>query len=367
MTRLDRYVLREALLPFMAGVVGFVAVILINTIINSTSAILTQNVSVWVILRWLCYRVPIVMTFALPVGCMLGTSLLVVRMGRDNELAPWRLGGVSLRRIFRPLLWAGLLVSLLALLNSEYLAPKFRTKAARLLIDHSLMGPGSAVKPDLPFRAGDDSFVHVGRVDLQREEMYFVLIYQLREGRPVETLCAQKAVKREGRWELRDGQRNTFDAAGHLLRSAPFQSEPVEFAADLAEIWEDVTEPEHLPASELRRRLRQYEAVGDKLNAVEARYYLHAKYAVALTSFVFVLLAAPVSLPFARPRSNPMAGLLVTVVVIFFCNGTINWAKAICIGGPEPWLPPPLAAWLHVLVFGGLGALLLRKVDWFEG
>jgi len=153
MTRLDRYVLREALLPFMAGVVGFVAVILINTIINSTSAILTQNVSVWVILRWLCYRVPIVMTFALPVGCMLGTSLLVVRMGRDNELAPWRLGGVSLRRIFRPLLWAGLLVSLLALLNSEYLAPKFRTKAARLLIDHSLMGTGSAVKPDLPFRA----------------------------------------------------------------------------------------------------------------------------------------------------------------------------------------------------------------------
>jgi len=367
MTRLDRYVLREVFLPFLAGVVGFVGVILVNTIVNSTSAILAQDVSIWVIVRWLCYRVPIVMTFALPVGCMLGTSLLVVRMGRDNELTPWRLGGVSLRRIFRPLLWGGSAISILALINSEYIAPKYRTKAARILIDNSLMGPGSAVKPDLPFRAGDDSFVHVGRVDLQRNEMYFVLIYQLREGRPVSTLCAQKAVQRDGRWELRDGQRNTFDEAGHLISTTPFQSEPVEFAPDLAEIWEDVTEPEHLPAGELYRRLQQYEAIGDKLNAVEARYYLHAKFAIALTSFVFVLLAAPVSLPFARPRSNPMAGLLVTVVVIFFCNGTINWAKAICIGAPEPWLPPAVAAWLHVVLFGTIGAVLLQKSDWFEG
>ena len=366
MTRLDRYLLREALLPFCAGVAGFVGVILVNTIVNSTTALLTQNVAMLVVLKWLCYRIPIVLIYALPVGCMLGTSLLIVRLGRDNELTPWRMGGVSFQRLFRPLLLAGLVVSALALYNSEFVAPKYRTKAARLLIDHSLMGPGAAVKPDLPFRAGDDSFVHVGRVDLQREEMYFVLIYQLREGRPVETLCAQRAVKRNGRWELRDGQRNTFDSAGHLTGTEPFQSMPVTFAADLAEIWEDVTEPEHLPARELLRRLRQYRAVGDRTNAVEASYYLNAKFSIALTSFVFVLLAAPASLAFARPRANPMAGLLVTVVVIFFCNGTINWAKAICIGGPEPWLSPPLAAWLHVFLFGGLGWLLLRRVDWLE-
>lgn len=367
MTRLDRYLLREGLLPFIAGVIGFVGVILVNTIVNSTSAILAQNVSPWIIVRWLGCRVPLIMSFALPVGAMLGTSLLVVRMGRDNEMTPWRMGGVSLRRLFRPLLFAGLGISLLSFLNGEFVAPRYRVKAARILIDHSLMGPGAAVKPDLPFRAGDDSFVHVGRVDLPREEMHFVLIYQLREGRPVTALCARQAVKRDGRWELRDGQRNTFDAAGHLTATEPFQSLPVSFAPDLAEIWEDVTEPEHLPVGELVRRLAQYEAIGDRLNAVQARYYLHAKFALALTSLVFVLLAAPLSLPFARPRANPMAGLLVTVVVVFFCNGTINWARAVCLGPPDPWLAPALAAWLHVLIFGGLGLVLLRRVEWTGG
>ncbi len=148
MTRLDRYVLREALLPFMAGVVGFVG----------------RHPDQYHHQQYLRHPDPERLGLGDPAVAVLPRAdrddLCPPRRLHARDLAAGRAHGSRQRagavaagrrlapRIFRPLLWAGLLVSLLALLNSEYLAPKFRTKAARLLIDHSLMGPGSAVKPD---------------------------------------------------------------------------------------------------------------------------------------------------------------------------------------------------------------------------
>ncbi len=363
MRLLDRQVARELVAPFMAGVLVFIGVILVNTIVNNGPALFALNPPWRVVLRWLALRVPIILTYALPVGCMLATSLVVIRQGRDSEITAWRMGGVAVRRIFGPFYLAGLAVSALAIINNEFVAPRYSTRANEVLIEQILQGPGAGVKTDMPFRSGEETVAHVGRVDLQREEMYFVLVYRLREGRPIEAICAQRAVRQGGRWKLLNGQHNWFDTDGRLSRSERFDEAPVTFAANIAELWEDQDEPEQATAAELIRRMRLYQSVGDKVNALRMSYFLNAKFSIPLTCLVFTLLAAPLSLRFAGRGWHPMAGVLVTIGVVFFCNGTINWAKAIALSGPAPWIPPVPAAWLHVVVFGGLAAVLARQVE----
>ncbi|MCC7493862.1 MAG: LptF/LptG family permease [Fimbriimonadaceae bacterium] len=364
MKRIDRYLLRELLPPFAAGSLIFIAVILVNTIVLNSAAIFSLKPPASVILRWLLFRVPIILTFALPVGCLLATSLVVSRLNRDYELLACRLGGVSTWRLFRPLYLFGLAISALSLANNEYGAPYFRTKANEVLVQQIVRMPGAWVKSDMPFRAGDSSVAHVGRVDLKKQELYFVLIYQFRGGRPREAICAPLAVREGHGWVLRDGQHNWFDERGRLLRTERFARQAVQFDPNLATMWDDETEPEHLAAHELARRYRLYHAAGDRPAANRMLYFYNTKFAVPLTCLIFVLLAAPLSLRFTTPgKGNPLSGLSITIAVVFFCNGTINWAKVITLASPDPWLPPIPAAWLHVLVFGLLGLHLARRLQ----
>ena len=363
MKQLDRYLLHEVAAPFAAGTLVFVAVILVNTIVANTAAIFALHPSTLTVLKWLALRIPIILTIALPVGCMLATSLVVIRLGRDQEITALRMGGVSVRRIFAPLYLAGLTVSVLAVANNELVAPGFRLRANQVLLDRILQSPGSTVKTDLPFRAGESDVVHVGRVDLKQQQMYFVLIYRFREGRPVEALCARQCVKQGRQWVLQDGLHHRFDDEGHLVSSEPFTEQPVHFAESLAELWSDETEPEQMSARELARRAALSRQAGDVLTNIQMRYYLHTKFALPLTCLIFTLLAAPLSLRLAHKQTHSLAGVMLTIAVVFFCNGTINYAKAIALSGPQAFLPPVFAAWLHVLVFGGLAGLLTWRAE----
>ncbi|MBI2300231.1 MAG: LptF/LptG family permease [Armatimonadetes bacterium] len=363
MKLVDRYILREWIAPFVAGTLVFVAVILVNTIIKSSGAIFSLHPPWQVTLKWLAWRLPVVLTVALPVGCMLATSLLTVRLGRDRELLALRLGGMSVRRLFLPFYLAGLLVSLLALLNDEFLAPTAALRANEVFLQRIMQMTGQTIKDSTAFRSGEQSFCHVGKVDLRANVLHFVLIYRLRNGRPFEALCATEA-HREGRqWVLHDVRHSWFDERARLAKVAREDRVPVQFADDIVEMWDEDKNPEQLTFRDLRRRVDLLAEAGDSANSQRLRYFLHTKLSLPLTCLIFALLAGPLSLPFAAPERHPFTGVLITVIVIFFCNGTINWAKAIALSGPQAWMSPGLAAWLHVLIFGVLGAFLLRRVE----
>lgn len=349
--------------PFVGGSLIFVGVILASTIVKSSAAIFRLNPPWQVTFQWLWYRVPVILTFALPVGVMFATSLLMIRMGRDNEITSLRMGGLSIRRFFVPFYLVGLVVSFAALVNNESLAPRGATKSNEVLLKRILQSPGTAIKDTAAFRSGGNSFCHVSRVDLRAKVLYFVLIYRLENGLPREALSAARGVREGGDWVLEDVYHHWFDEQGQLVRRVFEERHPVSFANDLVEMWDEEKDPDQMTIREVHDRLKLLERAGDLANSQRLRYYLHTKFSLPLTCLVFTLLAAPLSLRLAKPGSHPFAGLLLTIAVVFFCNGTINWAKAIALSGPQAWMSPGFAAWLHVWVFGGLALVLARRAE----
>ncbi|MBI5830678.1 MAG: LptF/LptG family permease [Armatimonadetes bacterium] len=363
MLRIDRYILREMVPPFLAGTLVFAAVILANTIIQSSEEIFQLHTPPGAVFAWLWHRVPFILVFALPVGAMLSANLTVIRLGRDNELVPLRLGGMSVRRLFRPFFWAGLAGSLLSLAVSEFIVPQSLARANEVLAKVILQSPDQVVKANKTFRTGGEAFCHVQRVDMRAAQMDFVLIYRYTSGVPREALLAARARRVGQRWQLESGQHSWFDDRGRLERTEPFATYPVEFADNLVSLWDEDKSPEQLTVRQARARLALMRAAGESRAAVELRYFLHAKLALPLTCLIFTMLAAPLSMRFARPQTSPMMGVLLTIIVVFFANGTINWAKVLALAGSNAWLSPEAGAWLHVVVFGALAAGLIARAE----
>ncbi len=359
----DRYVLRELVVPFLAGTVGFVAMVLAKLIVSSSATIFNYDTPWRETVRWLALRTPVILTWAMPVGILLAVALLVLRLGHHNEITAFRMGGLPAGRLFAPLWATGMVVAAAALVNGELISPPLARRANALLSEVILHRGQNPVKDNATFTAGGDTFCHVSRVDRTNKVLVSVLIYRLQQGLPAEALSAPECVWTPGGWELRGGRRYQFDEQGVLVASEPFEVFPVAFADDLEELWDEDKDPDELTIRQVYRRLRLHEAAGDQVNAAAMRFYLHRKFAVPFTCPVFVLVAVAMCLPSAKPGQQPVVGVLLTIVVVFFCNGTMNWAKTIALSGPGTWLPPALAAWLHVLVFGAIGVIMLRRAE----
>jgi lipopolysaccharide export LptBFGC system permease protein LptF len=75
-----------------------------------------------------------------------------------------------------------------------------------------------------------------------------------------------------------------------------------------------------------------------------------------LSCFIFALLSAPLSLRFAR--AGGFWGILLSIVLGFLFYNTIFLGKIL---GANQVIPPVLAGWMHDIVFGALGLLLVAQ------
>jgi len=295
--------------------------------------------------------------YALPVGLMLATSLAVIRLARDNEIMALRLSGVSLLRVFLPLYLAGLVVSGLSFLDSEKIAPRAADAAWRVLRESILGLSGANIKPNLLFRTQDNAFCHVRQVDVRRNTLHYVIFYRLQHSRVAEVLIAEYAQREGDRWWLHNGRRHLFDSQGNKVSTAPFLRWPLALNRDIDKLWQDETKPERMTAREVYTTMVLLREAGERDRAREMEYYFHSKFALPLACLIMAMLAAPLSLRFAH--TGYFTGVVLTVVVAFFYNGTMNWCKVFALNGT---LSPTLAAWSHIFLFGALALVLLKKM-----
>jgi lipopolysaccharide export system permease protein len=274
------------------------------------------------------------------------------------------MGGLSLLRAFWPLLLGGLSFSVLSFLDSELLAPWASDRAQTVLRESILHTPGLLMKQSLPFRGDEDTFFHVRQVDVRSNTLYAVVIYHLRSSHVAEALIAERLQHVGSQWVLYNGHQHLFDREGHKLDSIAFTSRPIPLRKDIDHLWADDKLPEQMTAREIRDLARVLQATGVRdRGSGEApdelemwKFHFYTKFSLPLACFIIALLSAPLSFRFAR--TGTFTGVVLTIVVVFLYNGTMNWSKVFALQGH---LNPVFAAFSHNLVFGLAGLLLLLK------
>ncbi|GAB5603096.1 LptF/LptG family permease [Thermus sp. FJN-A] len=121
---LGRYVLKEVLVPYLVGVLLFVALLTFDLLSSLSGVLLSRGVGVEAIAQLVLLRLPWTLSLALPLGLVFAILVGLSRLIRHSELKAAQAAGVPPLALLWPLVSLALGVSLLNLLNLAELRPR---------------------------------------------------------------------------------------------------------------------------------------------------------------------------------------------------------------------------------------------------
>ena len=360
---LDRYFIRELLLPFLIGLLIFTFLLLLDPLAREGERLIAKGVSWGIVGRVIATLLPQALAVTIPIALLIALLIALGRLSADRETVAMQACGVSIFRLLRPVL----LVSTLAAGASGYVmlvALPDANQAFREIV-YSVVSArvGSEVKPrvfyeDFPNRVlyvrdleqGGSGWLDVFLADTTRPDEPVVYTAERgrmiidRKNRSVEIEFENGAlhsthVKEPARYEVQQFER-------FRVRLDP---ESVFPRSDILKGDNEMTIPE------LRERMKKLEAEGLSLHGPIMA--LHRKFSIPVACFVFALIA--LGLGTSTGRGSKLASFVPGIGVVFVYYVFDYLGRQMAKG---QLVPPALATWAPNVVLGlcGLGLLLWR-------
>src|SRR5215210_1752654 len=102
---IDRYILKEIILPFVLGLVVLTFLLELPIVLKNAEALVAKGVEWSIIVRALLALLPSQLSLAIPMSVLLGILVGLGRLSADREFVALQACGVSVVRLLRPLLF----------------------------------------------------------------------------------------------------------------------------------------------------------------------------------------------------------------------------------------------------------------------
>ncbi len=355
-TRLDRYIAREMLTPLGIGVCAILLMLIGNLLFNYAPWFFNYGVPVAAVAQMVLYYTPYLLVLSLPVGAAVGTALTVNRLTRDSEITILRMTGVSLRRIFAPMMLIGVLLSVANFALNEYLVPPSMQQFNKLRNKIFLLAPVPNLTNNAVIKA-QNYMVGIGVAQQQGEKVVLedVLMFERREQGGWLVVKAPRGEYHNGVWTLYEPSVHYYQPDGKVADVREATRLVINLQVALQDFFAAPT-PEEQTMAQLSEQIRRNREMGLDTRQLEVSYHLKA--AVPAACLVLAL-CAPV-LSFLLARAGGFVGVLLSIVLVFVFWNTLLLFQIL---GNYGFLPPMLAAWSPNLLFGVGGLVLLRRLE----
>jgi lipopolysaccharide export system permease protein len=187
---LRSYILREHASPFFVTMGGLTAVLLVGNIIRFTELVVAKGVSPIDILRLLIYLVPYMLSFTVPMACLVAMTMAFGRLSGDYELIAMRASGVAPMRVVIPMLMAGLVLSGLLLAVNDRVVPLSHLAFRRQLKSIGIKQPTAYLEAGTFIKEFPPYIIFIYQVDGQK--LNHVRIYEPQPDGPTRTIIADR-------------------------------------------------------------------------------------------------------------------------------------------------------------------------------
>ncbi len=358
MRKLDKYILKEMIGPFLFGVGAFIIVLVsVDLLYDALRLIVREGYPARLVAEAFLYRMPQTITLTLPMATMFGALMAIGRLSSDGEVEAMRAGGISFLRLATPVLVGGLLVSVLALVLNEVVVPSANNASNQLLAE---LAEGAVARQDylflsLPEKQPPRILLKAEHFNVESGQLRDVWIAQFRDGEFREYFTAEEAVWRGTKIRMYHTVHVTYLADGGR-RTEQGMTVVIEVGQAPWQVKDLMKKPEDMTLAELSRdiqRMRRLPAAAQNKLAELVEYY-HIRLAIPWSALGFALIAAPLAL---RPkRTTTGVGLGISLAIILAYYIIFNILRVV---GEQGALPPALAAWLPNLILYGVGLGLL--------
>lgn len=375
MRLLDRYLLREFLVPFAYCISGFLIFWIAFDLFSELHTMQDKHLLAGDIAEYYLLRIPEFLPVALPVALLLALLYAITNHTRHNELTAMRTAGLSLWRLCAPYLAVGLLGSAALFALNEFCAPSTAEAAEQVL------------QRRLPRHLGQEEPHQIRNFAFKntREDRFWgpIGVYNLVTGEMIQphvewrladgswrSIFADRAVRTNGVWtfyHVREFKATT--ATNSLPVPMPQLDELAvpEFSETLDEIKSEInirdrfgrptrTHRADVPIAEILDYRRLHPVPEPAVNAWLLTK-LQGRFAGPFTCLVVVMIAVPFAS--ASGRRNVFVGVAasITIFFVYFLIQQVGFAL-----GEAGRVPPWLGAWLPNLTFGIAGVAMMFKV-----
>jgi lipopolysaccharide export system permease protein len=141
-TTIYAYIAKEVLTSFLIAFLFFFFIFFVNQLLLMAERILSKKVPFLDVALLVFYSIPIIITYALPFGTLVGSLMAIGRLTSDNEMLALRASGISLLRVLLPLLLLGIILSSLAFAFNDFFLPLGNIRLKTMLKRVIFKNPG---------------------------------------------------------------------------------------------------------------------------------------------------------------------------------------------------------------------------------
>ena len=354
---LDRYLLREMVLPLVLGLVVLTFLLQVQPFMLQSQLLLAKGVPWTTILSALYMLLPQALSVTIPMAVLLGILVGFGRMAADREFVAMQACGVSVIRLLRPVVLVAALGTAATAYETIVALPDANLKFREIAYGVVAQELESDVKPQVFFQnfpnhviyvrdlppGGGWRDVFVAETDGPTTRVYFA-----REGRVV--LDHDKHLVQ---LQLIDGTSYTTNLVDReTADSTQFQSMSVNL--DPASVFPPPPAkgaPE-MTFAELRADIKFAQDHGDP--AYIDRFMVQEKFALPATCLILALIG--LALGTSNRKDGKLASFVLGFGVILVYYILLYGSRAFATGGR---LAPEWAPWIPIIVMGLAGVLMM--------
>ncbi|HKH74884.1 MAG TPA: LPS export ABC transporter permease LptG [Vicinamibacterales bacterium] len=355
---LDRYVIRQLLMPFGIGLLVFTFLIIIPELMRYAEDYIAKGAPISAVAQIVVSLVPMSLGLTIPMSLLMALLVTFGRLSADREFVAFQACGVSMRRLLRPV---GL-VSILCCAATAYVlmvaVPAGNQRSREITFNIIASQAEGEVKPRMFFDRFPNIVLYVREVPPSGGwEGVFMSDNRSGEGSAVYLAKRGRIVidrnKKTVEVVLDEGTQHSADPTGKYDVSS--------FDRLLLNLSPEAMFPSGGPPkgdremsiAELRARADEIRAQGQFPH--NQLFEIHKKFSIPAACLVFGLIG--LALGATNRRDGKLASFVIGVAIVFAYYILLWLGQSLTKGR---MLTPWLAAWLPNLVLGVLGIILFK-------
>jgi len=358
---LDRYLVREMLVPFLLGLCIFTSILLIVRILKLVELVVNRGVPLGQMLRVFSYILPAFLEVTVPMALLLAILVAFGRLSSDSEIVALRAAGVSLYRLLVPVGVFAVAVAALTLWLSLTARPwgnsHLRTGLYEIVKTRAAAGIKAKVFND-DFK---DLVIYVERIRAASDILEGILISDTRDASLQNTVYAERGrlVTNEAGSSLtlrleHGGIYSTGRDDGYQDTRFETYDITLDLNAALAQLRNRDKDASEMTLIELRAAIAAKTSRGEPafIERVEAQ----RKFSIPFACLVFAAVGVPLGIQ--PSRSVHSRGFSLSLGLIFLYYMLLTFGQNL---GERGAVPPIVAVWVPNVVLAAVATVLLGR------
>lgn len=388
----EKYVLKEVAIPFLISILVMMILMLIQRMILITEWVVNRGVPFIYVLQMLGLTMPFFLTIVTPVALLFATLLAVNRMSADSEVIAMKASGMSIARLFVPVLSLGFICALSTAFLTLYGIPRAAEYSDKLKYEIAKKSARAGVMVKDFVKMGPDMTIYVDAIE--NDTLKGVLLAKTSSKKKKETgpdnifvFAKEGTIAADSEMlinylHLKDGEIQILDKKKKSFREIHFGKFDIKI--DLTEEQKqdevergtmyELMDLQSLGEreNELQKKLKELKAVSPQPQNAKAmvdRYKVairqirlsrHQKFALPVACFILALWGIPLGIQ--PPRTTRHQGIVTSIALTLIYYVLVSGGKILSVKG---FIPAPLALWTPnvIVVLTGILFIYLTAND----